>query len=218
MTAPIRNLPESDKIDGLRISRSPTEFELYRIITDYEALQDGFLERIEDIETTIGGVELAAGMASGQLQKNLARNPGKAIKRHRDQRNASNQRTFNWKTLGPALEKTGLALVLVVDDARFAAVKEQLVKRRRRNQPAIAGSVRPTWLFKGKKAREMGKKRFSLMTESERKRHQRKAGKASGKARRRKAQHSGALLLPAGATSSSHGQPPVASPDRSAQT
>lgn len=161
-------------------------FELYRVITDYEALQDGFLDRIDDLFTTITGVELAAEMASGQLQKCLSKNPGKAISRPRDHRSASARRTFGWETLGKTLEKTGLALVLVVDDARFAPVKELLAKRRRVNKPANAGSKRPTWLFRKGKAREMGKRRMSAMTESQRKRLARKAGKASGLARRRK--------------------------------
>src|SRR6185437_8355163 len=108
-------------------------------------------------------------------------------------------------SLGKMLKGTGLVLALVVDDARFAPVKEQLAKRRRRNQPANAGSVRPTWLFKGKKAREMGKKRFSLMTDLERLRHQRRAGKASARARRRKAMANGALLAQVGQPSSGDG-------------
>lgn len=42
-------------------------------------------------------------------------------------------------------------------------------------------------IFNTSSAREMGKKRFALMTDSERTRHQRKAGKASAKARQIKA-------------------------------
>lgn len=164
-----------DLVDG--------KYELYRVVLDYEALQEGFLDRIDDLNTTLSAIP---GFADGALQKLLTKNPGKPIARPRDHRTASNKRTFGWESLGKALENTGLALVLVIDDARFAPIKEQLAKRRRINKPAIAGSVRPTWLFKGRKAREMGKKRFSLMTESERKRHQRKAGKASARARRRK--------------------------------
>lgn len=161
----------------------PRDYELYRVITDYEALQDGFLDRIEDLETTISGIP---GFADGALQKLLSKNPGQRIERKRDHRFASAQRTFGWKTLGEMLKRTGLALVLVVDDERFAPVKGDLTKRKRRAQPAIAGSKRPTWLFTKRKAREMGKKRFSVMSDSERKRHQRKAGKASARARRRK--------------------------------
>jgi hypothetical protein len=80
-------------------------------------------------------------------------------------------------------------------DERFAPMKEQLTKRKRPRQPANAGSIRLTWLFTKDKAREMGKKRSSLMTESERKGHQRKAGKASGRARRSKTRQQLAPML-----------------------
>ncbi len=164
-----------------------TGYELYRIITDYEALQDGFLDRIDDLDTTLEQIELTGGLAKGQLQKCLTKNPGKAIARKRDHRTASNQRKFGWESLGKVLAGTGLALVLVVDDERFTPIKDQLAKRRRRSQPANAGSKRPTWLFTRKKAREMGKKRFSTMTPLQRQRLARKAGKASARARRLKA-------------------------------
>jgi hypothetical protein len=171
-----------------------TPYELYRVITDYEALQDGFLDRIDDLDTTLQQIDLNAGFAGGNTQKLLTKNPGKAIKRPRDHRTASARRTFGWESLGKMLKGTGLALVLVVDDERFAPMKEQLMKRKRPRQPANAGSKRPTWLFTKNKAREMGRKRFSLMTEAERKRHQRKAGKASARARRRKAEHAAMIV------------------------
>jgi hypothetical protein len=163
---------------------APAErWEPYRVILDLEGLEDGILDRIDDLETTFEQIEMAGGMAHGQLQKCLTKNPGKRIVQARNNRHASNKRNFGWESLGKALKGTGLALVLVVDDERFAAIKTQLAKRRRRAQPANAGSKRPAWLFTKKKAREMGKKRFSIMTPAELKRHQRKAGKASARAR-----------------------------------
>lgn len=66
-------------------------------------------------------------------------------------------------------------------------------------------------IFTSERARQMGKKRHALMSESERKRHQRKAGKASGRARRRKAKKkSGALLTNLSHSSSRDGK--VAAP------
>jgi hypothetical protein len=172
MTAPTRSMGED-------------KYELYRVILDYEALQDGFLDRIDDLNTTLEQIEMAGKLARGGAQKLLTKNPGKAIARPRDHRSASAQRKFGWESLGKMLKGTGLALVLVIDDERFAALKEQLAQRRRARQRANAGSVRPTWLFTKDKAREMGTKRFSLMSASQRKRLARKAGKASGRARRR---------------------------------
>lgn len=155
-------------------------YELYRVITDYEALQDGFLDRIDDLDTTVEQIELAGDLAKGQAQKGLTKQ--KSLTKS----GVRLKRKFGWESLGKMLKGTGLALVLVVDDVRFAPVKAQLAKRRRRSQPAIAGSTRPAWLLTKRKARELGKRRFTLMTEAERKRHQRKAGKASARARRRK--------------------------------
>lgn len=167
------------------------DYELYRVITDYEALQDGFLDRIDDLETTQGGIP---GFADGAVQKLLTKSQGKAIARKRDHRHADAKRTFGWKSLGKMLENTGLALVLVVDDERFAPIKEQLGKRKRPRQQANASSAPAPWLFCKDKAREMGKKRWSGMTPEKRKKIMRKAGRASGRARRRKARPAPAMI------------------------
>jgi len=165
MTVPMRSMPED-------------KYELYRVITDYEALQDGFLDRLDDLNTTMSALP---GFADGVAQKLLSKNPGPSRHVPRDCRTATRQRTFGWKSLGKMLHDTGLALVLVVDDERFAPRKDQLMKRKRPCKPAMAGKHQPTWLFRKDKAREMGKRRFSLMSDSEKKRHQRKAGKARAK-------------------------------------
>jgi hypothetical protein len=169
MTAPIRN-PQGER------------YELYRVILDYEALQDGFMDRIDDLNTSLDQIDLAGGLTRGNTQRLLTRNPGKP---RSDRPSSSSRRTFGWESLGKMLKGTGLALVLVVDDERFAPIKDQLMTRRR-PPPANAGKQRPTWLFTKEKAREMGKKRFASMTPEQRKRHQRKAQKASARARRRK--------------------------------
>jgi|SRR5579859_1824 len=189
MNAPIRSMAE--------------KYELYRVILDYEALQDGFLDRIEDLETTLQQIDLNGDFASGNTQKLLTKNPGKAIARPRDHRSASAKRTFGWESLGKMLKATGLALVLVVDDERFAPMKDQLMKRKRPPKPAMAGIKPAPWLFKKEKAREMGKRRFSLMTPAQRKRHQRKAAKARWSKRRK----CGALLDSVTLPPSQHGIP-----------
>ena len=158
------------------------DYELYRVILDYEALQDGFLDRIDELDTTMAAIPK---FADGVVQKLLTKNPGKAIARKRDHRSASARRSFGWESLGKMLEGTGLALVLVIDDERFAPLKERLAKRRRK--PAMAGIVRPTWLFTKDKAREMGKKRFSTMNPAQCKRFQRKAAKSRWRKKRRRA-------------------------------
>jgi hypothetical protein len=158
------------------------QYELYRIITDYEALQDGFLDRIDDLNTTIEQIELHSKFAKGQFQKGLTKSTGRL------------RREFGWETLGKALEGTGLALVLVIDDERFAPIKEQLAQRKRRPSLAIASKARPTWLFTKKKAREMGSKRWSMLSPEKRKKLARKMQKASARARRKKARESRSLV------------------------
>jgi hypothetical protein len=167
MTAPIRSMPE---------------YELYRVILDYEALQDGFLDRIEDLNTTLEQIDAAGGLANGNTQKLLTKDGGK----RGPDRLHSLKRTFGWESLGKMLKGTGMALVLVVDDERFAPIKERLTARKRPPKPAIAGMRRPRWLFSKDKARQMGKKRLSIMTAAQRKRHQRKAAKARWRKHRRK--------------------------------
>jgi hypothetical protein len=192
--------PQPNSVDAMiaPIRSMPLQYELYRVILDYQALQDGFLDRIEDLNTSLQQIDLAGGFAHGNVQKLLCKSPAHLFGDHR----ANNKRTFEWESLGKMLKGTGLALVLVLDDERFAPLKERLMERKRPRQPAMAGSKRPAWLFTKKKAREFGKKRFSLMTESERTRHQRKAGKASAKARRK----AGALLTSPASSPSGYGQ------------
>jgi hypothetical protein len=144
-------------------------WEPYRVITDYEALIEACSDRAEDLDISRITIDEAGGFTSGYAAKLLCNPPMK---------------TMGHGSLGKMLKALGLVLVAVVDDERFEETKSQLVKRRRRAQPANAGTKRPAWLFTKKKAREMGKKRFSIMTPAELKRHQRKAGKASARARR----------------------------------
>lgn len=163
---PIQSMPEPvvEMIDD--------KYEIYRIVSDYEALVEAFRDRVEDLDTTHKQIDFAGNMLGGYSSKILSNPPIK---------------TLGKVSMGKMLKATGMMLVLVIDDERFAPVKAMMEKRRRPlRKPAIAGSIRPSWLFTAEKAREMGSKRFSTMTEAQRKRHQRKAGKASAAARRRK--------------------------------
>jgi hypothetical protein len=157
-------------------------FEPYRVILDYEALEDMFLDRIEDLNTTFTQIDDAAGMTRGNVQKLLSKSRERWA------------RTFGVESFGKMLKGTGMVLVAVVDDDRFAPVKAELVARKKPRQQANASSARPTWLFTKKKAREMGTRRWSVMTPEKRKKLMRKAGKASGKARRAKARASRSLV------------------------
>jgi hypothetical protein len=118
-------------------------------------------------------------------------------------------KTLGKGTLGNMLKATGLALIVVVDDERFAEVKAQM-QRRKRSVPPNAGTKRPTWLFTKKKAREMGKRRFASMTPAQLSRHQRKAAKAMHRARRLKARETISSCPDAGA--------PIRTPDTRSST
>jgi len=148
--------------------------QIYRIVLDYEGLQEGFADRIEDLNVPLTEVDAAGDLTRGNAQKLLCRSDAKWT------------RQFGWESLGKMLKGTGLALALIVDDERFAPVKAQMQTRKLRVRPANVSSKQPTWLFTKKKAREMGSKRMLCMTPLQRQRLARKAGKASARARRRK--------------------------------
>lgn len=169
------------------------QYELYRIILDYEALQDGFLDRIDDLNTTIEQVELHGEFAKGQGQKCLSKSAGRL------------KRGFGWESLGKMLKGTGLALVLVVDDDRFAPIKDQLAKRRRARMPTNVSIKAPKWLISKKNAANMRALGVRSLSPQQRKRIAKKAAKA----RWRKARAQSALLRPAVQAPSRDGIPPT---------
>lgn len=148
--------------------------QIYRTFDTLEALKEVFLDRIDDMNVPLTEVDAAAGMTRGNMQKCLSNSDAKWA------------RDFGWKTLQAACKGTGLILAAIVDDERFATIKEQM-QLRKQPKRAMPRSTRPAWLFTREKAREMGKKRWSNLTPEERTRLARKAGKASGRARRRRA-------------------------------
>jgi hypothetical protein len=92
-------------------------------------------------------------------------------------------------SLPKMLKVTGMSLVLVIDDERFAPIKEQLA-RRKRPYRAIARRIKPKWLFKPEKARQMGKKRWEGVSDAKRSRIMKKISRAATRARKAKARKS----------------------------
>ena len=146
------------------------QFCVYGVATDYAGMLELIRYRAAELQTTNLEIDAVSGLHSGYSGKILAPTPIKAMGK---------------VSMGPMLQTLGLALIVVRDDAAFAKVKDRLAKRARPHKPPNAGSVKPIWLFRKKRAREMGKKRFALMSPEQLKRHQQKAGRASGLARRR---------------------------------
>lgn len=146
MTAPIRITPE---------------YEIYRVIAapsgnepadiSYETLLEGFYDRVEDLNTPRVEIDEAGDFAAGHSAAILAGN-----------------KMLGKTSLGKMLKATGLALVLVVDDARFAAVKARLVKRRRTVLPK-ASIKQPTWLFTRETAQKSNILRNKKLTPRQRK-------------------------------------------------
>jgi hypothetical protein len=91
---------------------------IYRIVTDLEALQDGFADRIADLDVAMTEVDEAGGLTRGNCQKLLVKSDAKW------------SRTLGLKSLEKMLRGTGLVLALIVDDARFDPIKSQMVKRK----------------------------------------------------------------------------------------
>jgi hypothetical protein len=107
------------------------EINLYCIVDNYAALQDGFADRIEDLNVTQTEVDAAGGMTRGQVHR-LLRKIDPNDFRPSSTRHCSQ---FAWKTLGQTLRATGMALALIVDDERFAPVKAKMVQRARPSRP-----------------------------------------------------------------------------------
>lgn len=138
------------------------KYELYRVVTDFEGLHEAFRDRVEDLEVTRQELDAVSGLQPGYSAKLLCDPPIKSIGK---------------QSLPKMLKATGMALVLVIDDERFAPIKAQMSKRVRPLR-ANARIVRPAWLFCKDKAREMGTKRWSGVSEKQRKRLAKKAAKA----------------------------------------
>lgn len=151
-----------------------TPYELYRVVTDYEALQDGFADRIEDLNTTLTEIDSAAGLTNGHMQRLINTNP--EAWRPKGKRRQSRQ--FAWKTLAAALKGTGMALVLVVDDERFATIKGQLAKRRRSRMPTNVSIKPPAWLITRENAVKMRALGVSALTPRQRKMIAKRAAQA----------------------------------------
>jgi hypothetical protein len=107
------------------------EINLYCIVDDYGALQDGFADRIEDLNVTLTEIDAVGGIARGWTQRRLQKMDPDDFRPSATRKCSQ----FAWKTLGQTLKATGLALALIVDDERFAPVKAKMVQRARPSRP-----------------------------------------------------------------------------------
>lgn len=143
---------------------------IYRIVTDYEGLLDGFADRIEDLNVPLTEVDAAADLTRGNAQKLLSKSDAKWA------------RQFGWESLGKMLKGTGLALALIEDDERFAPVKAEMATRklRPRIEKLSAESMR---LLKGKITSKTSAKMLELRLEKTSPQQRRRIAKRAATAR-----------------------------------
>lgn len=155
--------------------------EPYRVILDYEALEDMFLDRIEDLNIPFSTVDDNGGFTQGEAQKLLCKSRERWA------------RTFGVISLGKMLKGTGIALVAVVDDERFAELKGDMKLRKRRpNREMLpAGSIK---LLKGKITAKTSGKMQELRSAKLTPRQRSVIARRAARIRWRKARTSGALL------------------------
>jgi hypothetical protein len=160
MTAPIRSMPEL--IEG--------RFEVYRVVTDYEALREGFIDRAEDLNVSRLSLDEAGGFTGGHSAKILCTPPIKEIGK---------------VSLGKLLKATGMALVLVIDDERFAPVKAKMSVRKKTVRTVVR-IKRVKGYFTKENAGEIRKRGWADVPADVRKKMMRKVAKARWRQRNRK--------------------------------
>ena len=143
---------------------------IYRIVTDYEALHEMFRDRVEDLNTSRISIDEAGKFTPGYAAKLLSSPPMRMLSR---------------ESLGKMLDATGMVLVAVVDDERFAEVKSTLAPRKRRDKQAAARIKPAKGQITARSARKMASMRWSAVSPEKRRKIMRKVAKAGWIARRR---------------------------------
>jgi hypothetical protein len=140
-----------------------------------------FLDRIEDLNIPFSTVDENGGFTPGNTQKLLSKCRERWAK------------TFGLVSLGKMLKGTGIALVAVVDDERFAAIKADMRTRKRRpNREVIpAGSMR---LLKGKITKKTSQKMQELRSQKLTPRERSVIARRAARIRWRRERNQGALL------------------------
>jgi len=151
-------------------------FVVYGIASDYDSLIDLVRYRLHEMQTTNLEIDAVSGLHSGYCSKTTAPIPLKSMGK---------------VSMGPLLQTMGLKLIVVRDDEAFAKIEHRLAKRQRPREDGVKLSAGSSRLLKGritpKKAYKMLELRNQKLSRAQRKKIARKAGFASGIARRRRA-------------------------------
>lgn len=155
MTAPIRSMPEGTELVD-------DKYEVFRVVTDMEALHEAFRDRVEDLQVTRIAVDVAGRLTPGYSSKLLCEPPMKLL---------------GLTSLPRMLKATGMALVLVIDDERFAPLKAKMAKRKRIVPPN--GSIKkPAWLITREASQNMQVLRNKKLSPRQRRLIAKRAAKA----------------------------------------
>lgn len=134
---------------------APTDrWEPYRIITDLDGLREVFCDRADDLNISRVTIDVVGELTPGYSSKLLCDPP---------------MRPLTNETIPKMLKATRLVLIAVVDDERFAAVKGELSKRKRKVR-AVARIKRVKGYFTKENAGNCAKKRWAVVSEKERSR------------------------------------------------
>jgi hypothetical protein len=166
MTAPIRD-PQGER------------YEIYRVVTDMEALHEAFRDRVEDMDVSRLELDAVAGLTPGYSSKLLCDPPMKFVGR---------------ETLPKMLKGTGLAIALVVDDGSLAAKSADVPKRkykigRIRSAPSIPTEIKEMPVNIEELVKNVMSARMREIGMKGNKSVKRKAKEAARRARQRKASH-----------------------------
>ena len=91
---------------------------LYRLVRDYAGVREAFADRAEDLGVALTEIDAAVGLTRGHTQKLLSHS------------NSKWSRQFGFVSLEKMLRGTGLMLAFVIDDERFAPIREQMAQRK----------------------------------------------------------------------------------------
>ncbi|WP_316176246.1 hypothetical protein [Bradyrhizobium sp. SZCCHNRI1073] len=145
-------------------------YEIFRVCTDMEALHDAFRDRVEDLNISRETLDELGGFTARYSAKLLCDPPMKWIGR---------------ETLPKMLKATGMAIVLVLDDDRFAPTKAKLANRKRTVR-AVARIKRVKGYFTKENAGFYSKNSWKHLPPAKRSRLARKAANARWRAARRR--------------------------------
>lgn len=153
--------------------------EIYRIVTDMEALHEAFRDRVEDLNVSRIELDAVAGLTPGYASKLLCDPPMKFVGR---------------ETLPKMLKGTGLAIALVVDDGKLAARSAETPKRkykigRIRNAPSIPTEIQVNPVNIEELVKQERKARMREIGLKGNKSGKRRAAIEAKKARQRRASH-----------------------------